>query len=316
LIVSKSHANPLFPAYGPATGSFNGLHAKSKFLATQHLQSKKMKALLGLITCIAVFHSSTAIAEEDHLFTYQPIITQKDRLNSKGERLADPVAILIQERANAHKNKEADETYFTTPAKRAEITTMLSRGDLSDQMKTVILKANDPVLFITVRRDGKGQMAMDVGMRMRDQDDYEEIEAMLAAELGAKETQASAAGATIDKNHPDFPLILAASEAAIEMVVGEAVAIDGSVQLVNEWARLDGSLKTKSKKDPINEDTDYYFELDLAILLKKSNNRWRVLTHVIASDITASMEIPNKFRDVPKELFPPIPPGALGGQDN
>ena len=27
--------NPLFPASGPATGSFNGLHAKSKFLAAQ-----------------------------------------------------------------------------------------------------------------------------------------------------------------------------------------------------------------------------------------------------------------------------------------
>jgi len=26
-------SNPLFPASGPATGSFNGLHAKSKFLA-------------------------------------------------------------------------------------------------------------------------------------------------------------------------------------------------------------------------------------------------------------------------------------------
>jgi hypothetical protein len=29
----KRGINPLFPASGPATGSYNGIHAKSKFLA-------------------------------------------------------------------------------------------------------------------------------------------------------------------------------------------------------------------------------------------------------------------------------------------
>jgi hypothetical protein len=250
------------------------------------------------------------------LFTFQPIITQKDRLNSKGERLTDPVAILIQERANAHRNKQANETYFTTPAKRAEITAMLSRGELSDAMKTVILKANDPVLFVTVNRDSKGRMAMNVGMRIRDQANYEEVEAMLSAELAKEDSEAPRGEDFMDKNHPEYPRILAACEAAVAMVVGEAVVIDALVKMKDEWVRLDGNIRTKSGKNPINEDTDYYFELDLTALLKKSHNRWRVLTHVIAGDITASIEIPDKFPDVPKELFPPIPREALGGEDN
>jgi hypothetical protein len=33
--------NPLFPASGPATSSFNGLHPKSKFLAFIHLYARK-----------------------------------------------------------------------------------------------------------------------------------------------------------------------------------------------------------------------------------------------------------------------------------
>jgi hypothetical protein len=32
-LLAQAQINPLFPAYGPATGPFNGLHAKSKFLA-------------------------------------------------------------------------------------------------------------------------------------------------------------------------------------------------------------------------------------------------------------------------------------------
>jgi hypothetical protein len=275
-----------------------------------------MRAILSLIACAAAFLQFIAMAEEEHLFTFQPIITQKDRLNSKGERLTDPVAILIQERANAHRNKQANETYFTTPAKRAEITAMLSRGELSDAMKTVILKANDPVLFVTVNRDSKGRMAMNVGMRIRDQANYEEVEAMLSAELAKEDSEAPRGEDFMDKNHPEYPRILAACEAAVAMVVGEAVVIDALVKMKDEWVRLDGNIRTKSGKNPINEDTDYYFEPDLTALLKKSHNRWRVLTHVIAGDITASIEIPDKFPDVPKELFPPIPREALGGEDN
>jgi len=49
-IKNKGASTPFSPPSGPATGSFNGLHAKSKFLAALHAKSKFLAATLAELT--------------------------------------------------------------------------------------------------------------------------------------------------------------------------------------------------------------------------------------------------------------------------
>jgi hypothetical protein len=105
---------------------------------------------------------------------YAPVIEANCRLNSKGEPLKDVASILIQERSIAHRNGPADEDYFTTAERRAEITQMLARGEAND-LEEIILKGRDPVLRVSVYRKNDGKLAMRLGMRSRDQEDYEKI---------------------------------------------------------------------------------------------------------------------------------------------
>lgn len=265
-----------------------------------------MKYPITATIAFSLCMSLRIVAEEQPLFVYQPVITQKDRVNSKGVALTDPAAILAQERSNTHKSGQGDDPYFTTPQKRAEISTMLARGDFSADMKNVVLKAKDPVLFISVQRKNTGLMSMHVGMRARDQENLEaikpEVEAGATADGPARQKHA------IDNTHADFQPVISSLEATIEQAVGEPVSIDGTVYLLDGWARVDGNIQTKSGKAPRNEETEYYFDLDLTGLLQKSNGRWKVLTHVVAGDITAEIDIPKQFPSAPKALFNYVPP--------
>lgn len=79
------------------------------------------------------------------------------------------------------------------------------------------------------------------------------------------------------------------------------------------WARVDGGIATASGKEPINDGKwGYYFELALTAVVKKTDGRWKVLTHVVAGDISAMIAIPEAFPDVPEALFHRLSPEVTG----
>jgi len=272
---------------------------------------------IALFVAVNFFVSLTSEVhgENETLFIYQPVITAKDRVNSRGEALTDPVAILIQERANTHKNGEGDDPYFTTPARRAEITAMISRGDFSQHMKDVVLNGDNPVLFIVVERDAAGAKSMRVAMRLRDQDNFDEIRALLEADLEGdvvaddhdQDRWMARERFKIQKEHPDYRKIITILENGIERVVFEPVILEGDIYVFDGWARMDGNVRTKSGKDPIQDHTNLYFDLDYTAVLKKIDGEWNELKHVVAGDIAAEIDIPAQFPTVPKELFPGLP---------
>ena len=125
---------------------------------------------------------------------YSPVIEASCRLNSKGESLKDVASILIQERSKAHKNGPADEDYFTTAERRAEITQMLARGEAND-LEEIILKGRNPVLRVSVYRKNDGKLAMRLGMRSRDQEGFDPDDFTKEAASDTEKTAETADGA-------------------------------------------------------------------------------------------------------------------------
>lgn len=275
---------------------------------------------INCLPLLSLIFSTFCVAEEDELvFQYQPVIEANCRINSKGEPLKDVASILIQERSNAHKGGFADEDYFTTPARRAEITQMLARGETND-LEEIILKGRDPVLMVFVDRNPDGQLKMRLGMRARDQDGYdpdqfkEEAARNLknTAEETIEEPQRELDSLEIGPKHPDYNPIIALLQTEVNKKAEERVNLKMNLYLFDGWARADGNITSVSGKDPVSEDAGFYFELDYTAVLRKTEGRWKLLEHIVAGDITASIEIPEKFPDVPKELFPRLSPEITG----
>lgn len=266
------------------------------------------------IQFVALILSSSCLLGEDQqvVLQYQPEITQSDRFNSRGAPLRDPAAILIQERSNTHKAGAADEDYFTTPQRRAQIPQMLARGDFSREMQDVVQKSANPVLWITVTRNSAGQLCMYVAMGSREQQGFDP-----AAHQGIFEQPPEDSGNPLDavqikKAHPDFAPIYTTLEREIVRKVKEPVKLDVWVYLLDGWARVDGNITTRSGKEIADEEAWFYTEGDLTALLRKIDGSWQVLYHVVAGDITAAIEVPREFPDVPEVLFPRLPPEVTG----
>lgn len=271
------------------------------------------RCITFLHLAFAIFGSALLLAEDRVEFTYQPVITAQDHFNSKGVLLTDPAAILAQERLHTHKAGAADEEYFTTPQRRAEIPEMLARGSCCQHMKRVILTERDPLLQITVRRDHAGNLAMHVDMRPDDQANCNPEIFEIPSCREAKNFQNRLESLRIPKTDPDFHTIYTALSDVIRHKVGEPVKLDLSVHVLGRWARVDGNISTMSGKEPINEETAWYFELELTAVLKKTEDRWQVLKHVVAGDISAAIEIPEAFPDVPEALFHRFPQEPISG---
>ena len=255
-------------------------------------------AFVVLYACVV-----SVLAEDQILFDYQPVITAKDRVNSNGDVLKDPVKILIQERANSHKAKEAFEDYFTTPQKRAEIPEMIARGEFTDEIKDVVLNYKEPVLYITVSRQKSGKLAMNVGMRIRDQDNYEEVKEIIDDELNPVQLRESL---LIKKDNPEYNLIVDDVQKFASVMVEEEVTISvHGIYISGMWARVDsGLISNKKEGDVINEKTSDYFLMPHTSLVKKWNGRWRVMAHKAAGDTYADTVFPEMFPEAPKVLFP------------
>jgi hypothetical protein len=116
----------------------------------------------------------------------------------------------------------------------------------------------------------------------------------------------------IERRHPDFAPILAVLQTEIEKQVGEPVNLEIDAYIFDGWAKAGAKISTRSGKDPIRQKTAYYFELDFTAVLRKIDGRWKCLKHVVAGDISASIEIPNEFPEVPEQLFPRLSPGITG----
>lgn len=255
-------------------------------------------------------------AEYESLCIYETVITPEDRVNSRGVALIDPGAILVQERANAHRNGEAGEAYFTTPARRAKIPEMLKRGDFDEAMKNAVIKGDDPVLFIEARRDKSGVTSMMVTMRARYRDDYEEIRAEI--ENSIHENVASDEvnvldSLQIEKPHPHYQTIMTLVEKSASEMAEEPVLVEGRIYLLDDWARVNGHLHTKSGKAPVQAD-ESLFDLDFISALRRVNGKWHVIHRAVAGDIQPLIDIQKNFPTIPEFLFPRLPDEVMKDQ--
>jgi hypothetical protein len=274
---------------------------------------------LNFLPLLPLIFSTFCLAEEELVFLYQPVIEADCRINSKGKPLNDVASILIQERFNSHQKKQADEDYFTTPARRAEITQMLARGE-TNGLEEIILKGRDPVLMVFVDRNPDGQLKMRLGMRARDQENFDPDQFNEAAARDAKNTsketieepQGELDSLEIGPKHPDYNPIITLLQTEANKNGGEPVKMELSLYLFDGWAKADGIMTTASGKDPVNEEAGLFFELSHTAVLRKTEGRWKLLKYIVAGDITAAIEIPENFPDVPKELFPRLSPEITG----
>ena len=79
-----------------------------------------------------------------YLTNYCTVISDRDRYNTNGQRLATPGAILQQDRANYHRFNRRDpgdgwEGYFTTYNQRVYLNQMVQRSFLNPRQRQAIL---------------------------------------------------------------------------------------------------------------------------------------------------------------------------------
>lgn len=102
-------------------------------------------------------------------------ITQNDTRNSRGTMLTDPIEILRQDRANAHKfgNPDGDDVdrFFSTPKHRTNMRTYLNRGSFPKPVQESVLEGRG-FLRIKVYKNTQGEVSVDVAMRIRDQEEF------------------------------------------------------------------------------------------------------------------------------------------------
>jgi hypothetical protein len=260
-------------------------------------------AVLPFITLL--FGTSVLSGEDTEEFFYQPVISASDRVNNKGVALTEANSVLIQERANSHKNGEAGETYFTTPERRAKIPAMLALGNFSQPMKEAVMKGKDPVLRITVTRNKSGKLAMNVGMRIRDQEGFD------PSDFDSKAQEVAAGGSPqvvveAKPGSPDRKEIMDAMRGPVSIHAGKEVIFTGEILLVNDWAKFRGSVTAKDGK-PFPEKVADEMEMDFLAILKKTNGKWTLSYHGWSGDIGTSIEAREKLPDIPEALLPKIP---------
>lgn len=252
-----------------------------------------MKILLA-VALIAVCAANPVWGQSDtSIATYETWISNSDRVNTKGVPLTDATSILIQERSNTHKNGgDGSDFYLTTPSRRAEIPGMLKRGGgLAPDIAKAIVHGNEPHLRVRVYRTQSGAVAMSVAM---------------ANAVAPPQVQSAPEGPAPQSasSNTDRTVVLQVLVKEIERNVGEKIKLLGTrVAFDGPWARVDTAVATASGRDPIRNDTDHYFYLDLTALAKKTESGWKILKHVVAGDISAEIEIPEAYPEVPRSLF-------------
>ena len=96
--------------------------------------------------------------------SYQCVITEKDRHNSNGARLDDPVLILMQDRANVYKfgnvEKDSTENFFQDVTHRERIRSYLARGSFPREVSESVQKGNPVRLQIDVIKDKDEKFAI------------------------------------------------------------------------------------------------------------------------------------------------------------
>lgn len=97
---------------------------------------------------------------------YTCVITNKDRRNSGGIRLDDPVLILMQDRANVHKfgNREQDgvDNFFSDASHRARIRSYIERGSFPLNLQNAIKKDEAVGLQVSVLQDPNGKFSLQI----------------------------------------------------------------------------------------------------------------------------------------------------------
>lgn len=102
-------------------------------------------------------------------------------------------------------------------------------------------------------------------MQAKHKDDYEEIRPdKIESPIHENETTDSPnalASLSITKAQPHYQTIVDLVQKTASEMAAEPLLLDGRVHLLDDWARVDGQLRTKSGKLPINVDA-WLFELD------------------------------------------------------
>ena len=109
----------------------------------------------GLVATVLAFAmSAPAAAQGRVLADYTTRISESDKVNSQGDRLATVAAILRQDRANFHRFDQADpedetDPFFTDPHERARIERLMSRGIVRPDVRRAIVNGT-PLVRVTV----------------------------------------------------------------------------------------------------------------------------------------------------------------------
>lgn len=249
-------------------------------------------------------------AQADTLCIYETFITPEDRVNSRGIALKDPRAILVQNRANTHrKGGDNYEEYFSTKERRAQILGMLDRGNFNQATRNAVLNGDSPFLYVEVLRDHAGVTSMNVRLTTYNPDDHPEGEEGLDDYIAEKETnewQRAFNALEITEVHPHYRTIFDLVEQTASEAAKEPMLADGHVYLLDDWARVQGQLRTKSGKPPVHAD-DSMVNLYFISVLKRQGNAWNVLYWTVAGDIGPLIEIQKKFPTIPEALFRKLP---------
>jgi len=266
----------------------------------------KHNPIACILLLVWVFSNVCRAAEEESVFQYQAVITGDCRVNSEGELLRDAATILVQERAIAHRENMADEGYFTTPERRAEIPGMLARGEFNDLEETIV-KQVDPVIMVFVYRIAGGSLAMRLGMRLRDQDGFDPADfddgAGQVSEPSVQADSNQLDSLKIGQSHPDYDPIIALIKGEVEELAEEPTDIHMDVRVLDGWAKAEGRFSPASGKSPANSELESYFESGHIVVLRQTGGRWKLLKSVMAIDEAGVAEMVGGFPAIPKLLF-------------
>jgi hypothetical protein len=101
--------------------------------------------------------------------TYVCVITEKDRSNSSGVKLTDPVLILMQDRANVHKfgNPDIDsvDKFFADKTNLARIRSYVARGLFPEEVKKSILSGREDKFRVCVYKNSEQKYCVDVNFQ-------------------------------------------------------------------------------------------------------------------------------------------------------
>ncbi len=250
------------------------------------------RPLLRLLPALALLGlCSLSHATADEVFHYTATLNAATRVNSAGKKLADPAAVLIQERSLAHKNGSATEDYFVSPERRAEIPAMLKRGSLGG-LEAAIVGDAEITLHLSAFENAEGALC---------------LKASRSTAKPAATPQAGGKPTELAPGNPVRKAIFDALRPAVTAEIGEPVQFTGSVRTLGNWALVNANAAPKSGKAPKSQDAADLLELDLVALLRKDGDTWSLLHQAFAGDVGPLMEMREKFPDVPTALVPRIP---------